>query len=84
MVGIPELDKHTNIEAARFEASTIIRQTWPSLPTGLVIRFWNEPPGRERNASFMSYTLNAAATLYSISSNARGRPDKPRLSIQEF
>ena len=30
-----ELDKHTNIDAARFEASTIIRQTWPSLPDGL-------------------------------------------------
>ena len=30
-----ELDKHTNVDAARFEASTIIRQTWPSLPNGL-------------------------------------------------
>ena len=27
-----ELDKHTNIDAARFEASTIVRQTWPDLP----------------------------------------------------
>ena len=30
-----ELDKHTNIDAARFEASTIVRQTWPDLPEEL-------------------------------------------------
>ena len=27
-----ELDKHTPIDIARFEASSIIRQTWPELP----------------------------------------------------
>ena len=27
-----ELDKHTSMDLARLEASTIIRQTWPSLP----------------------------------------------------
>ena len=29
------LDKHADIEATRFEVSTIIRQTWPQLPDGV-------------------------------------------------
>ena len=29
---ILEFDKHTDIDDARFEASTIGRQTWPDLP----------------------------------------------------
>lgn len=27
-----ELDKHADVEVVRFEASTLIRQTWPQLP----------------------------------------------------
>lgn len=30
-----ELDKHADVDAVRFEASTIIRQTWPQLPEGV-------------------------------------------------
>ena len=30
-----DLDKHTNVDAARFEASTLVRQSWPQLPDGL-------------------------------------------------
>ena len=30
-----ELDKYADIDAVRFEASTIIRQTWPQLPDGV-------------------------------------------------
>ena len=58
-----ELDKHTNIDAARFEASTIIRQTWPSLPDGLSypVLEMSRPDDKEARP-FMSYTLNAAAT----------------------
>ena len=58
-----ELDKHTNIDAARFEASTIIRQTWPSLPDGLSypVLEMSRPDDKEVRP-FMSYTLNAAAT----------------------
>ncbi len=29
------LDKHADAAVARFEASTIIRQTWPELPAGV-------------------------------------------------
>ena len=75
-----ELDKHTNIDAARFEASTIIRQTWPSLPDGLSypILEMSRPDDKEARP-FMSYTLNAAATPIFIQRFAEDQI-KPRLS----
>ena len=30
-----DLDKHADVDAVRFEASTIIRQTWSQLPSGV-------------------------------------------------
>ena len=30
-----ELDKHADVDMARFEASTIVRQTWSELPDGV-------------------------------------------------
>lgn len=75
-----ELDKHTNIDAARFEASTIIRQTWPSLPDGLSypVLEMGRPDDKEVRP-FMSYTLNAAATPIFIQRFAEDQI-KPRLS----
>ncbi len=75
-----KLDKHTNIDAARFEASTIIRQTWPSLPDGLSypILEMSRPDDKEVRP-FMSYTLNAAATPIFIQRFAEDQI-KPRLS----
>lgn len=75
-----ELDKHTNIDAARFEASTIIRQTWPSLPNGLSypVLEMSRPDDKEVRP-FMSYTLNAAATPIFIQRFAEDQI-KPRLS----
>lgn len=75
-----ELDKHTNIEAARFEASTIIRQTWPSLPDGLSYPILEmSRPDEKETRPFMSYTLNAAATPIFIQRFAEDQI-KPRLS----
>ena len=57
------LDKHADIEATRFEVSTIIRQTWPQLPDGVSypqIRTSRSDNGADR--PFMTYTLNAPAT----------------------
>lgn len=75
-----ELDKHVNIDAARFEASTIIRQTWPSLPEGLSypILEMSRPDDKE-SRPFISYTLNAAATPIFIQRFAEEQI-KPRLS----
>lgn len=75
-----ELDKHTNVDAARFEASTIIRQTWSSLPEGVSypIIEMSRPDNREVRP-FMSYTINAAATPIFIQRFAENQI-KPRLS----
>ncbi len=55
-------DKHVNLDAARFEASTIIRQTWPFLPEGTsypTISLNRSDDGANR--PFLSYTVNAPA-----------------------
>ncbi|WP_294616773.1 efflux RND transporter permease subunit [uncultured Bacteroides sp.] len=58
-----ELDKHADVDAVRFEASTVIRQTWPGLPEGVsypTIRM--KVPDKDAARPFMSFTLNAPAT----------------------
>lgn len=75
-----ELDKHTDIDAARFEASTIIRQTWPQLPDGLSYPMLSMTrPDDKDETPFMTYTLNAAATPIIIQRYAENQI-KPRLS----
>lgn len=74
------LDKHTNVDAARFEASTIIRQTWPKLPEELSypILEMSRPDDTESRA-FISYTLNAPSTPIFIQRYAENQI-KPRLA----
>lgn len=75
-----ELDKHASIDAARFEASTIIRQTWSQLPSGIsypVIRM--KVPDRAASRPFMSFTLNAPSTPILIQQYAEEHI-KPRLA----
>ncbi|WP_290396549.1 efflux RND transporter permease subunit, partial [uncultured Bacteroides sp.] len=55
-----ELDKHADVDAVRFEASTIIRQTWSQLPDGVsypTIRM--KVPDENASRPFLSFTLNA-------------------------
>lgn len=74
------LDKHTNMEAARFEASTIIRQTWPELPESLSYPLLQmSRPDDKEERPFLSYTLNAAAAPIVIQHFAEEQI-KPRLS----
>ncbi|MDR1601455.1 MAG: efflux RND transporter permease subunit [Tannerella sp.] len=75
-----ELDRHTDVDMARFEASTIIRQTWPGLPDGVSYPSleMNRPDDTD-SRPFMSYTLNAAATPVFIQRYAENRI-KPRLA----
>lgn len=55
-----ELDKHVNIEAARLEASTIIRQAWSELPDGVSYPYLQMKRPDENNLRpFLSFTLNA-------------------------
>ena len=58
-----ELDKHTPIDVARFEVSTIIRQTWPQLPREVSYPYITvNRPDEESSRPFMTYTINSAAT----------------------
>lgn len=57
-----ELDKHADIDAARFEVSTIIRQTWQQLPSGVSYPQISTRRSDDKAAKpFITYTLNAPA-----------------------
>ena len=57
-----ELDKHANIDVARFEVSTIIRQTWPQLPEGVSYpQISTRRSDDKASRPFITYTLNAPA-----------------------
>ncbi|MDR0961999.1 MAG: efflux RND transporter permease subunit [Mediterranea sp.] len=58
-----DLDKHADVDAARFEASTIIRQTWSSLPQGVSYPYITmRMPEGGSTRPFLSFTLNAPST----------------------
>ena len=58
-----ELDKHTPIDAARFEASTIVRQTWHDLPRDVSYPYISvRRPDENASRPFMTFTVNSAAT----------------------
>lgn len=58
-----ELDKHANMDAVRFEASTIIRQTWPELPDGVTYPYIQMRLSESKaSRPFISFTLNAPST----------------------
>ncbi len=57
------LNKHTDPAIARFEVSTVIRQTWPSLPQGVSypdIRM--SQSSEEVQRPFLNFTLNAPSS----------------------
>lgn len=61
------LDKHVDAAVARFEASTIIRQTWPELPDGVSYPYIQmHRPGQSNQGPFMAFTINAPATPFLI------------------
>ena len=75
-----ELDKHADVEAVRFEASTIIRQTWPQLPEGVSYpTIHMKVPDENASRPFMSFTLNAPSTPILIQQYAEEHI-KPRLA----
>ena len=74
------MNKHADMDIARFEVSTIIRQTWPLLPpeTGyplISVRRLDE----SANRPFMSYTMNAPANPILIQQYTENQL-KPRLA----
>lgn len=75
-----ELDKHADIDAVRFEASTIIRQTWPQLPQEVTYPYIAvKVPDDKASRPFMTFTLNAPSTPILIQQYAEEHI-KPRLA----
>ncbi|MDR0573011.1 MAG: efflux RND transporter permease subunit [Tannerella sp.] len=55
-----ELDKHASMDMVRFEASTIIRQTWPSLPSSTSYpAIYINRPDEESARPFLVYNIDA-------------------------
>ena len=55
-----DLDKHADTDAIRFEASTIIRQTWAELPDGVSYpSIYMKRSDNNAARPFMTFTLNA-------------------------
>ncbi|MFA7492408.1 MAG: efflux RND transporter permease subunit [Proteiniphilum sp.] len=58
-----QFDKHTSIDVARFEVSTIIRQVWPELPRGVTYPSISvSHSDAQATRPFMTYTINSAAS----------------------
>ena len=75
-----ELDKHADVEMARFEASTVVRQAWYSLPEGVSYpTVQMRTPDEEALRPFLSFTLNAPSTPILIQQYAEEHI-KPRIA----
>jgi multidrug efflux pump subunit AcrB len=56
------LKKGSNLDAVRFELSTLIRQIYPSLPEGVTYPEISINTSGKKNQPILSYTLNASAS----------------------
>lgn len=78
-----DLDKHADVDAVRFEASAIVRQTWPELPEGVSYpTIQMKMPDEEAQRPFLSFTLNAPSSPILIQQYAEEHI-KPRLARLE-
>lgn len=61
------IDKKENLDAIRFEISTLIRQIWPELPNGVSFPIIEiNRPNQENERPLLSYTLNAPTNPHLI------------------
>lgn len=75
-----ELDKHADVDVVRFEASTIIRQTWSQLPEEVSYPYIQmKVPDQDASRPFMSFSLNAPSAPILIQQYAEEHI-KPRLA----
>ncbi len=62
-----ELDKHASMDMVRFEASTIIRQTWPNLPSSTSYpTIYVNRPDEESARPFLVYNIDAMVSPITI------------------
>ncbi|MDE5417922.1 efflux RND transporter permease subunit [Labilibaculum sp. DW002] len=59
-------NKGTNMDVARFEVATLIRQVYPELPEGVSYPFIKVKTGNEESSSLLVYTLNGSSSPYFI------------------
>ncbi len=72
-IGI-SLDKHADIDATRFEVSTIVRQAWAQLPDGVSYpHIQTRKSNGESSRPFLVYNINAPATPILIKQYAEER-----------
>lgn len=61
------LSEHVDPDMARFEISTVIRQAWPSLPSGVSYPYvYMSGTTEESNYPFLRYTINAPLSPIAI------------------
>ncbi|MCC8070230.1 MAG: efflux RND transporter permease subunit [Bacteroidales bacterium] len=61
------LDKHVDMEATRFEVSTIVRQAWAELPRGVSYpTITTRQVDNKASRPFLTYTINAPASPIEI------------------
>jgi multidrug efflux pump subunit AcrB len=75
-----ELDKHASMDIVRFEASTIVRQTWPNFPTSVSYpTIYVNLPDENSSRPFISYNIDAMVPPIIIQQYAEERI-KPALA----
>jgi multidrug efflux pump subunit AcrB len=75
-----ELDKHASMDIVRFEASTIVRQTWTSLPASVSYpAIYVNLPDENSSRPFISYNIDAMVPPIVIQQYAEERI-KPALA----
>lgn len=78
-----EFNKHKAIDVARFEISTIIRQTWSMLPENVSYPSISQSRAdRDANKPILTYTMNAPVVPHEIQ-NFVETSIKPQLSLIE-
>lgn len=78
-----EFNKHKDIDVARFEMSTIIRQTWGMLPENVSYPSISQSKvDRDANKPLLTYTVNATVSPYEIQEFVE-KSIKPQLALVE-
>lgn len=76
-----EFDKHTDMDITRFEVSTIVRQTWQSLPDNVSYPSITQNRADDNaNKAFLTFIINAPASAYEIQQYVN-KQIKPKLSV---
>lgn len=78
-----EFNKHKPIDVARFEVSTIIRQTWSTLPENVSYpTIAQSRVDKDASKPILTYTVNASVTPYEIQDFVE-TVMKPQLALME-